>query len=298
MENQDQKNAVKVYTGQDERGRDLTAFSSIQSFEAAQRMAQALAASALVPKEYQGNVANCIVALEISQRIGASPLMVSQNLHVIHGRPSWSSTFIIAALNSCGRFSPLRFKVDGQGDQLGCVASAIDKSGEILEGPRVSIAMAKAEGWYDRNGSKWKTLPELMLRYRAAAFFGRLYAPDILMGMKTEDEAHDIIDVTPTVVDPPAPTEAAAKISWLESKARTHPQAHHLRRMKGVISEEAKQVAEKQNGACVEIRFRAGEQEEDIRRADTRNVSHSRRARCAVPGKNQQTHARQLAVER
>lgn len=157
------------------------------NFELAQRQAKAMSMSTFVPEAYKGDIANCLIALEIAHRIGASPLMVAQNLHIIHGRPSWSSQFIIAALNSCGRFSPLRFKMT----EDGCVAWATDKEGEVLEGPEVTMEMAKVEGWSTKNGSKWKTMPALMLRYRAAAFFGRLYAPDVLMGMHTVDEVED-----------------------------------------------------------------------------------------------------------
>ena len=171
-----------------------TAFSNAASFESAQRMALALVSSNIVPEQYRGkdNIGNAIVALEMAQRIGASPLAVMQNLNIIHGRPSWSSTFIIAALNSCGRFAPIRFEVTGKGDDRSCIAWTTDKTGERLEGPPASIAMAKAEGWYAKNGSKWKTMPELMLRYRAAAFFGRLYAPDVLNGMHATEEVEDI----------------------------------------------------------------------------------------------------------
>lgn len=178
----------------------LTAFASEPAFEAAQRMAKALCSSNLVPASYQGqqNIGSALIALEIAQRLQASPLMVMQNLNVIHGRPAWSSQFIIAALNSCGRFSPLRFDVAGDGDNRTCTAWATDKSGERLEGPPVSIAMAKKEGWFGKNGSKWQSMPELMLRYRAAAFFGRLYAPDILMGMPSADEAVEIAPAAPT----------------------------------------------------------------------------------------------------
>lgn len=202
--------------------RDVSAFSSIANFEVAQRMASALANSALVPDVYRGNVANCLVALEVAQRCQASPLMVMQNLHMIEGRPSWASSYIIAAINSCGRFSPLRFKMADKGQKvveyeywegpkgarqkktgkmtiqnIACTASAVDRSGEILEGPEVSIETAVREGWFTRSGSKWQTMPELMLRYRAAAFFGRLYAPEILMGMRSDEEVRDIIDITP-----------------------------------------------------------------------------------------------------
>ena len=171
-----------------------SAFSSITNFESAQRMAMALCSSDLVPETYRGkdNIGNALIALEMSQRIGASPLAVMQNLNIIHGRPAWSSSFIIAALNTCGRFSPLRFRVEGTGESAICIAWAYDRSGgEILEGPQASIAMAKAEGWFQKNGSKWRTMPDLMLRYRAAAFFGRLYAPDVLNGMHTADEVED-----------------------------------------------------------------------------------------------------------
>ena len=172
----------------------ITAFSNAASFESAQRMALALVSSNIVPEQYRGkdNIGNAIVALEMAQRIGASPLAVMQNLNIIHGRPSWSSTFIIAALNSCGRFAPVRFQVTGEGDGRSCIAWTTDKTGERLEGPPASIEMAKAEGWVSKNGSKWKTMPELMLRYRAAAFFARIYAPDITLGMQTSEESMDI----------------------------------------------------------------------------------------------------------
>ena len=150
------------------------AFHDGDAFALAQRMAKALCASELVPKQFQGDrgMANTLIALELAQRTGASPLAVMQNLHVVQGKPTWSAQFIIAALNACGRFTPLRFVLDGEGPARSCCAWATDKaSGETLEGPKVDMAMAQAEGWATKSGSKWKTMPELMLRYRAATFF-------------------------------------------------------------------------------------------------------------------------------
>lgn len=171
---------------------------SDNKFELAQRKAKALASSDLVPKEYKGNVANCLLAMEVAERTKSSPLAVMQNLNIIHGKPAWSSSFIIAALNACGRFSPLRFKMTADS----CTAIATDReTGEVLEGPPVTIQMAKDEGWYNKQGSKWKTMPELMLRYRAAAFFGRLYAPDILMGMYEQNEVVDMQESRPSAIN-------------------------------------------------------------------------------------------------
>jgi hypothetical protein len=183
-------------------------FTGIQQFENAQRIAKALASSALVPKEYQGQtgLANTLVAMEIAGRMGLSPLQVMQNLHIIHGRPSWSSQFIIAMINGCGRFTPLDYNVSGEGDSLSCFAYATEiATGKELRGPVVTMAMAKREGWATKSGSKWQTMPDLMIRYRAAAFWGRLYVPEFLVGMKTQEEVVDIqeVEVTeqPSIVD-------------------------------------------------------------------------------------------------
>lgn len=174
---------------------DLT-FGNSAQFEHAQRVALMLSKSTLIPKDFQGNVQNTMIALEMANRIGASPLMVMQNLYIVHGKPSWSSTFIISAINACGRFSPLRFEVEGAGDTLSCYSWAYDKkTGDKLAGPKVTMQMAKDEGWFGKAGSKWKTMPELMIRYRSAAFFGRLYAPDILMGMHAAEEVEDFTEM-------------------------------------------------------------------------------------------------------
>ena len=180
----------------------VSIYNDSTGFEHAQRVAKALSSSALVPKDYQNNLPNCLVAIEMSNRLGMSPMMVMQHMHIIHGRPTWSSSFLIAAVNASGRFTPLNFRMFGDGDERTCVAVATDKAtGEVCEGVPVSIGMAKAEGWYTKTGSKWKTMPELMLRYRAAAFFSRLFCPEITLGMHTVDEREDI---APTVTRPAA----------------------------------------------------------------------------------------------
>lgn len=181
----------------------ISVFSNQQAFEDAQRMAGLLTASDLVPAAFRGkqNLANAVIALEMAQRMGASPLAVMQNMYVVHGKPSWSAQFIAAAINSSGRFSPIRYQMTGEQntDQRTCIAWATDQSGEKLEGPPVSIAMAKKEGWFGKNGSKWQTMPELMLRYRAVTFFGRLYAPEVLMGMRSTDEVIELPETEPGV---------------------------------------------------------------------------------------------------
>ena len=179
-------------------------FDTVEGFELIGRQANMFASSMLVPKEYRGNEgkANCIIALDIAMRLGASPLAIMQNLYIVHGKPSWSSQFIIGCINSTGNFTALRYDITGEGDDYGCVAWALDnKTGDRLQSPRITIGIAKKEGWYSKAGSKWQTIPELMLHYRTATLFGRLYAPEILLGMKTQDEIIDIDDAPVDVTD-------------------------------------------------------------------------------------------------
>jgi hypothetical protein len=54
------------------------------------------------------------------------------------------------------------------------------------------MKMAKDEGWYGKNGSKWQTMPELMMKYRASAFFMRTECASLAMGFLTAEENEDI----------------------------------------------------------------------------------------------------------
>jgi hypothetical protein len=227
-------------------------FDPVQ-FETMQRVCKMFSSSDLVPDNYKPNykpipanatpeqiaainlenqeaknkaVANCMIAIEISMRIGASPLMVMQNMVPIYGKPSWSSKFLIATVNSCGRFEPLQYRFTDKGmlgmvdytdyvwdgrtnrkqavqkqfdgkkiQDIECVAYTTKKgSKEILESSPVSVRLAIQEGWYTKNGSKWQTMTKQMLMYRAASWWTSVYAPDLSMGMRTIEEQQDIVD--------------------------------------------------------------------------------------------------------
>lgn len=203
--------------------------ASAGTFDHIQRVAKLFSESQLVPTIFQKNMPNVVIALEMAARMNAGPLMVMQNLHVIHGKPTFSAAFNIAAVNACGKFTPLRFIYVGAGgtDDWGCyaVAKSRDDNAE-LRGVTVTIAMAKAEGWMTKNGSKWKTMPQLMLSYRAATWWTRMYSPELLMGMSTEDEAIDVLATTATEPDPatePTVVRKARGVSALRAEKKTEP---------------------------------------------------------------------------
>lgn len=165
----------------------------LQNFEHAQRVAKMLSISTLIPEQYRGKVENVIIAMEMANRMNISPLMVMQNLYIVKGNPGWSGPFVIATINASKKFiEDLKFEKSGEGDAYGYTAYTFDKQGKRIDGTKVDWKMVKGEGWLDKQGSKWKTMPEQMFQYRAAAFFGRLHTPDLLMGMQTADEIIDI----------------------------------------------------------------------------------------------------------
>lgn len=164
-------------------------------FELEQRKGKLLASSDIIPKHFQGKLSNCIVAMELAERMGFHPLMVMQNCAIINGKPSWSAQFLIGLINHSGQFARLHYVFTGSSgnDSWGCYVRTTDKvTGEELKGPEVTIAIAKAEGWFSKDQSKWRTMPQLMLTYRAAAFFARTYCPELAMGLQTDTEIEDV----------------------------------------------------------------------------------------------------------
>lgn len=179
---------------------------TVKQFEVMQRMAKMYTESTIVPDTYKGNIGNCVIALDMAMRMGCNPLMCMQNLYIVHGNPAFSSKFLIATINASGRFSPLRYEFKGEEGTLeyGCRCIAYESSDkehkEPLHGDWITIGMADKEGWIKKNGSKWQSMPSQMLRYRAAAFWQRVYCPEISMGLITKEEADDIQDVEYTEI--------------------------------------------------------------------------------------------------
>lgn len=226
-------NEIQKIQKSDSPGLDLF---NPDTFATLQRVAKMFASSELVPDMYkitdkntpEKAMGNCIVAINIAQRMNADILMVMQNMVPIYGKPTWSSSFLIARVNSMGRFEPLQFRFENLGkvgkvkytdyawdqqarkkmpvtkefdgtkiDNWQCIAWTKKKgSSDILESTPIDVVMAIQEGWYTKNGSKWVTMTKQMLQYRSASFWTKVYAPEATMGMPTTDEMHDTIDIS------------------------------------------------------------------------------------------------------
>ena len=171
-------------------------FCALTTFNEQMEAAKTLASAGVIPDAFRNKPADCLIALDMALRIGISPFQVFQNLYVVKGKPAFSGQFYIACINKCGRFTPLKYQAeyDKQGHMTRCRVLATEvRTAEVCEGPWVSIEMAKAEGWYNQN-PKWRNMPEMMLRYRAASFFAKTICPDVTMGFQMDEE---VIDAEP-----------------------------------------------------------------------------------------------------
>lgn len=176
-------------------------------FEHLWRVAKLFAASSFIPVVFQGKPENCFIALQLACQLKLQPFVLFNTLYIIKGKPAFEAKMLIAMANSSGVFEgPIRYKYTGEGDKRACTAYAtLVSTGETVE-QTVSIEIAKKEGWYDKKDkdgnliSKWRTMPDLMLAYRSASWLIRVYAPEVMYGFTTKEEAEDIIDVTPVPV--------------------------------------------------------------------------------------------------
>lgn len=171
-----------------------TAIMNPKAMNQLAKVAKMYASGTLVPKDYVNNPANCFIACELAARLNVSPSFVMQNLYIVQGKPSWSGQACIALIKGCGLFSAVELVMVGeQGTpERGCYMKAVrNRDGSEVNGTTITLKLAQDEGWYSKPGSKWKTMPEQMLKYRAAAFFARTECPNILMGYQIDDEIRD-----------------------------------------------------------------------------------------------------------
>lgn len=226
---------------------------TVAGFESMQRIAKLFSKSSIAPKAYQGNVADCFIAVDMAMRMGANPLMVMQNLYIVHGSPAWSAQFLIATFNKSGRFSAIRYEFQGEEgkDDWGCRAVTTEiATREKLVGPLITIGLAKKEGWHSKQGSKWQTMPEQMLRYRAAAWLVRAYAPEIAMGLHTADELEDRTITVEAVPTGEALDQSTTTLDAIAEQAKTEekPKRKAAKRQEAEPSPETTPPAPMQSG--------------------------------------------------
>ncbi|MFH1480890.1 MAG: hypothetical protein ABIG67_06460, partial [Pseudomonadota bacterium] len=185
----------------------VSMFLNEARFEFAQRIGKMLSTSTMIPEQFRGNIGNCLIALNLSERLGIDVFGLMQTSYVVHGRPGFEAKLLIALFNSRSQMfiPPLRWEMQGdfpKGSDARCRAYAKDReTGDNLYGEWIDWPLVTAEGWDSKNNSKWLTIPGQMFRYRSASFFINVYEPGLKMGIQTVDELEDMmVNVTPTPI--------------------------------------------------------------------------------------------------
>lgn len=223
---QEQSTAVQTYVEPTMQTGAVTMWNDIETFKVAREMAKMLATSEIAPQNYRGKTADCMIAIDMANRMGVSPIVIMQNSQIVRGNFSWKGTACKAMIDGCGRYKKPSVYIEvgnRSDDSWGYYLEAEKRDGTIVKGPTVDIKMAKAEGWYSKDGSKWRTMPELMLKYRASAFFFRTECPSLAMGFLTAEENEDIARIdkqkknAPRYVQAPAISVQAGEASRIEN---------------------------------------------------------------------------------
>lgn len=182
------------------------------------------AESGMVPKHYAGKPGACAIAEQMARRCGVDTFLFMQNTYEIGNKIGMEAKLAIALLNSSGRIKGrIQWKLEGAGESRKCTASVIDAAtGETIS-ETVTWAMVEAEGWASKSGSKWKTMPEVMFKYRSAAFLVNIHYPDVKMGMYTVEELED--SIVDSRFDDPSPRTLDALTERLESRSTVDAKA-------------------------------------------------------------------------
>jgi hypothetical protein len=152
------------------------------------RLAKAFSMSGMVPGHFQGKPEACLVAMLYAEQLGEHPMLLFQEMSVINGRPNTSARFAISRANKSGLLQgAITWQSKGQGDALEVTATATMRdTGEVITAT-VTMKEATADGW-TRN-PKYRSIPEQMLRWRAATRLINLYMPEVLFGLGVREEA-------------------------------------------------------------------------------------------------------------
>lgn len=164
-------------------------FSFVPStFEEAWRFAQVIAKSKLVPKDYQGEPENVMVAVQMGLDLGIAPMQALQGIAVINGRPSVWGDLALAVVRASPLFEWIDEQISPNGEAALC---RIKRIGEEPVERSFSMVDAKTAGLAGKEGP-WRTYPRRMLQMRARSWAMRDAFADVLRGISIREELEDI----------------------------------------------------------------------------------------------------------
>lgn len=154
------------------------------------RKAKILAASQFLPAHFRGKPADCMVALELGQRLDVPAMLILQHSHVVKGKIGIEGKLAMALLRQRSPYIDIDVEYEGSGMSRQVTVSGKRKRDGKIHSLTMTMQEVQAWGWLQND--MWKKMPDQLLCYRAAIFFIRRYCPECLMGLSTKDELMDI----------------------------------------------------------------------------------------------------------
>ena len=190
----DETETQEMVVATEPKDKSVTMWNDKKTANDTYKMAKIIAQTTIIPQSFRNKPGDCLVVIDMANRMAMSPIFIMQNSQLVNGNFSWRGSACKSMIDGCGRYISSEYVEVGERDKdsWGYYLQAVDKNGKIVNGVAATIAMAKSEGWYDRN-PKWKSMPELMLKYRCASFFAKTECPAVLMGFQTAEENQDIM---------------------------------------------------------------------------------------------------------
>ncbi|MBT8046511.1 MAG: hypothetical protein KJN67_05035, partial [Pontiella sp.] len=160
----------------------------------AKELASMIASTNLVPKQYQGKPADCLVCIMMGNELKLKAMQSLQHIAVINGKPSIYGDAMLAIVRNHPEFNKIEETFDEETETAFC---AIHRRGQAVVEQRFSKADAITAGLWGKKGasgqpSAWVTYPRRMLQMRARGFALRDAFADALLGLITSEEARDI----------------------------------------------------------------------------------------------------------
>ena len=156
-------------------------------------------ATCSIPRHLQGKPGDCFAIIAQAAQWRLNPFVVAQKTHIVNGALGYEAQLINAVITSMNVTSD-RFRYEYVGDWDNFRKSGYSKNAEAGCGVNVGATLKGEteirwmplplymESVTTRNSPLWKTNPQQQLAYLAVKYWVRLYAPDALLGVYSDDE--------------------------------------------------------------------------------------------------------------
>ena len=161
------------------------------SIDDMQKLGDVLLKSGWLPEHYKTSaqiIAGIIKCRELDLPIHGG----LSKMYVVNGRVSMEGELILAMIYRSKELKSISI----EGDSHQCTV-VMERNNGVKHTLRYTIEMAKMAKLHEKKNSQWVMRPDVMLRWRAIAYCGRLVFPDLILGIMLPDEMEEVLSTIP-----------------------------------------------------------------------------------------------------